>query len=56
MRITANLRAVGKEISNHTVAKTMAEPGLAEIGPRAFKVLTTIVDPTASLPTDLVER
>jgi putative transposase len=55
-RVTAELRERGEVVTAKTVAKIMASIGLEGISPRTFKVKTTVVDPAASFPPDLVDR
>jgi putative transposase len=55
-RVTAELRGQGETVTAKTVAKIMASIGLEGISPRTFKTRTTVADPRASFPPDLVER
>ncbi|GAA3522834.1 IS3 family transposase [Amycolatopsis ultiminotia] len=55
-RISAELRDQGEVVTAKTIAKIMASIGLEGISPRSFTVKTTVVDPGASFPTDLVGR
>lgn len=55
-RVTAELRGRGEMVTAKTVAKIMASIGLEGISPRTFKTRTTVADPSASFPPDLVER
>ena len=55
-RVTAELRGQGEVVTAKTVAKVMASIGLEGISPRTFKTRTTVADPSASFPPDLVER
>jgi len=55
-RITAELHSNGETISHNTIALRMRELGVTGISPRLFKVVTTVSDPTATYPPDLVDR
>ena len=55
-RILADLRDDGERVSRKTVAASLRRQGLAGISPRRFSPPTTVVDPDAPVPHDLVGR
>jgi putative transposase len=55
-RVTAELRERGERVSAKTVASIMASIGIEGISPRTFRLRTTVAEPGASFPPDLVRR
>jgi hypothetical protein len=55
-RITAELHVRGDSLSHNTVASRMRALGISGVSPRLFKVVTTVSDPEATYPKDLVDR
>jgi transposase InsO family protein len=54
-RITGDLHEIGDMVSHNTVAAHMKSLGIVGVSPRLFKV-TTVQDPNATYPADLVQR
>jgi len=55
-RITKDLHESGDLVSHNTVATRMKSLGTTGVSPRLFKVRTTVCDPNATYPEDLVQR
>ena len=54
--MTAELHDRGELITEKTIATIMRSLGIVGISPRTFKIRTTVGDPFASFPDDLVQR